>query len=89
MAAAGPGQPRQDPRFCFAAFAGGKPGFSPAAWLILAAFAASHAIVFRFFPGDRLAALPDLVFYAAIGVWVALMLPFIPTDVTPFIYFQF
>lgn len=69
--------------------ASGETGFSIAAWLMLAGLAAAHAITFRFFLGERLAALPDLVFYAAIGVWVALMLPFIPTEVTPFIYFQF
>ncbi|MGB3626653.1 MAG: hypothetical protein WA989_12540, partial [Henriciella sp.] len=67
----------------------GTISFGLLAWAALAGFLGLHFIVFQFKLGQTVARWPAPVTAALCGLWLAVMLPFVPTETVPFIYFQF
>ncbi len=63
--------------------------FSGLSWTLLIGLAAVHFVLSKFKIGQKLALLPAPIVAAICGLWLAAMLPFIPSESQPFIYFQF
>ena len=62
---------------------------SPLWWWALLAVIVMHMIVYFGKIPDRMVKQQDWLFYPIIGVWIAIILPFMRTEAAPFIYFQF
>ena len=58
-------------------------------WSLFTGLGLLHALSYRYQLPDRVAGLPNALFFPMLGVWIALMLPFLRQHAEPFIYFQF
>ena len=73
----------------FAAGGSGSEVVPPVWWIGVGVFMVLHYVAKNQLVGPRLARLPDWAFSFGFGLAVALVLPWVATDTTPFIYFQF
>ncbi|KCZ89283.1 MBOAT family O-acyltransferase [Hyphomonas jannaschiana] len=67
----------------------GSMTFSAVDWGLMAGLLGLHYLVFRFKIGMRIASWPAPIVAALAGLWIAILLPLIPNEAQPFIYFQF
>jgi len=67
----------------------GDTSLDPLLWLAFPPMVFVHWLARCGFVGPRLRGLPSILFYAGYGAAIALILPFVPLDRKPFIYFQF
>ncbi|MEM7311229.1 MAG: MBOAT family O-acyltransferase [Planctomycetota bacterium] len=67
----------------------GAAPVDPRWWLVVFGFGFVHWLMWRRFLHRFFAGLPDWVVAVVLGVLTALLLPLLPTEYQPFIYFQF
>lgn len=67
----------------------GDIGFHLYDWLFFASLAGLHFVTYKYAVGQYIIRLPYPLFFALAGLAIAAMLPFVPTEAQPFIYFQF
>lgn len=73
----------------FGGKAGGSETVSLGLILLLVGLFTVHALIFSKQLGKRFSKLPAPIVFSCLGLLLALMLPFIPREAQPFIYFQF
>jgi D-alanyl-lipoteichoic acid acyltransferase DltB (MBOAT superfamily) len=67
----------------------GAAAVDPRWWLVVLGFGLVHWLMWKRFLARSFARLPDWAVAVALGVVTALLLPLLPTEYKPFIYFQF